>query len=268
MRQLRSPELCTVVSKVIIMAQQDSFLKLKGRIGDLTFYKTKNGHQVREKGGVSAQRIAMDPKYQRTRENNADFATATLAAKNLRDTLRPLILMTYDPGMPNRLGSRMLRVVRADAEHVRGQRQVQAANLPMLQRFNFNVAAMLSNTLFTTVSATVDATAGTVQVTVPAIEPDTKLAKPREATHFQFVAGAAALDFSEEGQSTLAVAQSEQFPLTAPIAETVLELALPPAAGLPIAVIFGVAFYIEDQGRSYGLNNGAYNPMAIINITV
>jgi len=58
------------------MAQQDSFLKLKGRIGDLTFYKTKNGHQVREKGGVTAQRIATDPKYQRTRENNADFRTA------------------------------------------------------------------------------------------------------------------------------------------------------------------------------------------------
>ncbi|WP_257667263.1 hypothetical protein [Parapedobacter tibetensis] len=251
------------------MAQQDSFLKLKGRIGDLTFYKTKNGHQVREKGGVSAQRIATDPKYQRTRENNADFATASLAAKHLRDALRPLILMTYDPRMPNRLGSRMLRVVRADAEHVRGERQVLPQHLAILRRFNFNAAATLSNTLFASVSAVVDAVAGTVQVTVPGIQPATKLAKPLEATHFQFVAGAATLDFSEEGESTLSMAQSAELDVKQlTTEESTLALPLPADAGLPIVVVFGVTFYIADGGRSYGLNNGAYNPMAIINITV
>src|SRR5690606_23503157 len=144
MRQNECPDLCPVVKKSHIMAQQDSFLKLKGRIGDLTFYKTKNGHQVREKGGVIAQRIATDPKYQRTRENNADFRTASQAAKHLRDALRPVILLTYDPAMPNRLGSRMLRVVRADTENVRGEGQVQPENLPILQRFNFNAAASLA----------------------------------------------------------------------------------------------------------------------------
>ncbi|MFC3199861.1 hypothetical protein ACFOET_19740 [Parapedobacter deserti] len=251
------------------MAQQDSFLKLKGRIGDLTFYKTKNGHQVREKGGVSAQRIATDPKYQRTRENNADFRTASLAAKHLRDALRPLILFTYDPGMPNRLGSRMVRVVRADAEHVRGERQVLPANLAILRRFNFNAAATLANTLFATVRTAVDADEGIVRITVPAIKPATQLSKPREATHFQFVAGAAMLDFSEEGESTLALAQTEEHSLSQlTVDETMLELALPADAGLPIVTVFGVAFYKEDEGRSYGLNNGAYNPMSMVNITV
>jgi len=247
------------------MAQQDSFLKLKGRIGDLTFYKTKNGHQVREKGGVTAQRIATDPKYQRTRENNADFRTASLAAKHLRDALRPLILFTYDPGMPNRLGSRMVRVVRADSENVRGEGQVQPANLAILHRFNFNAATSLANTLFAKLVTTVDAESGEVQVTVPAIDPKVRLAKPKEATHFQFVAGAVALDFSEEGESTLSMASSAELAVKEPVVEdTVLSLPLPPAAGLPIAVIFGVAFYIEDRGAIYPLNNGAYNPMSVI----
>src|SRR5690606_7690248 len=210
MRQNECPDLCPVVKKSHIMAQQDSFLKLKGRIGDLTFYKTKNGHQVREKGGVSAQRIATDPKYQRTRENNADFRTAVAAAKHLRDALRPLIRFTYDPGLPNRLGGRMLRVVRADSENVRGAGQVQPANLSILHRFSFNSATSLANTLFARLSTSVDAESGEVQVTVPQIEPKVRLARPVEATHFQFVAGAVALDFTEEGESTLSMASSAQ----------------------------------------------------------
>lgn len=251
------------------MAQQDSFLKLKGRIGDLTFYKTKNGHQVREKGGVSAQRIATDPKYQRTRENNADFRTASQAAKHLRDALRPVILLTYDPAMPNRLGGRMLRVVRADTENVRGEGQVQPGNLPILQRFNFNAAASLANTLFAKLATSVDVATGNVEVTVPEIDPATQLAKPMGATHFQFITSAVAMDFGEEGESTLAMAQSEQHLVKGTsVSETVLSLPLPAAANLPIAVLFGVAFYIEDRGLMYPLNNGAYNPMAIINITV
>lgn len=55
------------------MAQQESIIKLKGKIGDLTFYKTKTGYQVRQATGVSADRIASDPNFQRTRENNAEF---------------------------------------------------------------------------------------------------------------------------------------------------------------------------------------------------
>ncbi|SEL61201.1 hypothetical protein [Parapedobacter koreensis] len=38
-------------------------------------------------------RIATDPNYQRTRENNAEFGAGVAAAKRLRDTLRPMILL-------------------------------------------------------------------------------------------------------------------------------------------------------------------------------
>ena len=263
------PDLCIVVNQVIVMAQQVSFLKLKGRIGDLTFYKTKNGHQVRTKGGVSAQRIATDPKFQRTRENNSDFRTAQAAAKHLRDALRPIILFTYDPAMHNRLGSRMLRVVRADQVHVRGEGQVLPENLGILNNFNFNDAASLANTLFEKVAVTASSQTGEVQVTVPALDPKVRLARPVGATHYQFVAGAVALDFTEGGESTLALASTEEHPLDRALDEdAVLSMTLPADAGLPIAVVFGVAFYIEDRGALYMLNNGAYNPMAIINLTV
>lgn len=163
----------------------------------------------------------------------------------------------------------MVRVVRADSENVRGEGQVQPANLAILNRFNFNSATSLANTLFAKLAITVDAESGEVQVTVPAIDPKVRLAKPVEATHFQFVAGAVALDFSEDGESTLSMASSAQHAVKEPVVEeTVLSLPLPADAGLPIAVVFGVAFYIEDRGAVYPLNNGAYNPMSVINLTV
>ena len=35
-----------------IMARQKGIIKLKGKIGDLSFYKTKDGYLAREKGGI------------------------------------------------------------------------------------------------------------------------------------------------------------------------------------------------------------------------
>ena len=57
------------------MAKQTGIIKLKGKIGDLSFYKTQDGHLAREKGGVDAERIAKDPAFIRTRENGAEFGS-------------------------------------------------------------------------------------------------------------------------------------------------------------------------------------------------
>jgi len=53
------------------MAQQKSILKLQETIGGITFYKSKDGYQALEKGGVDASRIANDLRFARPRENGA-----------------------------------------------------------------------------------------------------------------------------------------------------------------------------------------------------
>ena len=53
------------------MARQVGIIKLEGGIGDISFYKTKDGHLARTKGGVDGKRIANDPAFQRTRENGS-----------------------------------------------------------------------------------------------------------------------------------------------------------------------------------------------------
>jgi len=90
------------------MAKQTGLIKLKGKIGDLSFYKTKDGHLAREKGGVDAERIARDPAFIRTRENGAEFGSSASAGKLMRDALRPLIMRAADGRVTSRLTKVMM----------------------------------------------------------------------------------------------------------------------------------------------------------------
>ena len=39
------------------MAKQKGIIKLKGTLGDITFYKSQDGYLAREKGGIDADRM-------------------------------------------------------------------------------------------------------------------------------------------------------------------------------------------------------------------
>ena len=106
------------------MARQKGIIKLKGTIGDITFYKTQDGHLAREKGGIDASRIASDPAFQRTRENGSEFGRAGKAGKLLRTAFRPLLLNSADGRMVSRLTQAMVKVIQADTVSERGLRNV------------------------------------------------------------------------------------------------------------------------------------------------
>lgn len=247
------------------MAQQESFIKLKGKIGDLTFFKTKNGYQAREKGGVSGDRIANDPAFSRTRENNLEFGRACAASKKLRDVLRSSILFTADTKMSNRLTSRLSRMIKADTENIRGERKVLAANLGLLKDFNFNAAAQLSATLFVNYQAVIERSSGSVQLNLPAFNPDIAVVKPAGATHYQFNAAAALLDFDGD-ESEFVAATTSAAPLNTLADAQTLEMSLTANSSLPILVVFGISFFQEVNGLQYSLKNGAHNALTIFAI--
>ncbi len=65
------------------MARQKGLIKLKGTMGDITFYRTKDGYMAREKGGITAERLQNDPRLQKTREKIAQFKKAGKSRKLL-----------------------------------------------------------------------------------------------------------------------------------------------------------------------------------------
>ena len=146
------------------MARQKGIIKLKGTIGDITFYKTKDGHLAREKGGIEASRIKNDPAFQRTRENGSEFGRAGTAGKILRTSLRSLLVNSADGRMVSRLTQAMVKVIQADMISVRGLRNVIDGEAELLTGFEFNIRGKLGTSLFAPFVAVIDRASGTISV--------------------------------------------------------------------------------------------------------
>jgi hypothetical protein len=135
------------------MARQKGIIKLKGTIGDISFYRTQDGHLAREKWGVDASRIANDPAFARTRENGAEFGASAGSGKLLRDAFRNMMMTASDGRVTARLTKVMSDVKNSDLTSARGSRVVGVGILTpegkaFLKGFNFNIRAILGGVLF------------------------------------------------------------------------------------------------------------------------
>jgi len=248
------------------MARQKGIIKLKGTIGDITFYKSRDGYLAREKGGVEGSRIASDPAFQRTRENGAEFGTAGNAGKVLRNALRGRLQNASDRLMVSRLTTKMIEVVQADATNPRGQRNVIDGEAMLLEGFEFNIAGKLGNTLYAPYAATINRVTGALTVNLPAFVPINMVAAPGGTTHFQIVSAAAEVDF--ENESFVADSnESAVLPWDEALTAVInLANAVTAASTHPLFLALGVEFYQDVNGVKYPLKNGAYNALSLVKV--
>ena len=248
------------------MARQKGIIKLKGTIGDITFYKTQDGHLAREKGGIDASRIASDPAFQRTRENGSEFGRAGKAGKLLRTAFRPLLLNSADGRMVSRLTQAMVKVIQADLVSDRGLRNVIDGEAELLFGFEFNIRGKLGTSLFAPFVATIDRVSGEITVDLASFIPANMIAAPSGTTHFKIISGGAEVDFETE---TFVVSSSETAILpwdnTATAAINQVN-AVTPASTKPLFLAVGVEFYQEINGQMYSLKNGAFNPLSLAKV--
>ncbi|WP_394758474.1 hypothetical protein [Flavobacterium sp.] len=249
------------------MARQKGIIKLKGTIGDITFYKTQDGHLAREKGGIDANRIASDPAFQRTRENGSEFGRAGKAGKILRTSLRALLLNSADGRMVSRLTQSMVKVLQADLVSERGLRNIIDGEAELLTGFEFNIRGKLGTSLFAPFVATIDRPTGVIEVKLASFIPANMIAAPSGTTHFKIISAGAEVDFEAE---TFVVENSETAILpwdslaTAIITQT---NTVTPASTKPLFLALGVEFYQLVNGQMYALKNGAYNPLALVKVS-
>ena len=248
------------------MARQKGIIKLKGTIGDITFYKTQDGHLAREKGGIDASRIASDPAFQRTRENGSEFGRAGKAGKLLRTALRPLLINSADGRMVSRLTQAMVKVLQADLTSVRGFRNVIDGEAELLFGFEFNIRGKLGTSLYAPFVAAIDRVAGEIAVDIPSFIPTNMIAAPSGTTHFKIISGGAEIDFEAE---TFVVATSETAILpwdATPTAVISQVNAVTPASTKPLFLALGIEFYQQINGTMYPLKNGAFNPVSVAKV--
>lgn len=248
------------------MAEQDGIIKLKGRIGDLTFFKTKDGYQARKVGGVTASRIANDPRFQRTRENMAEFGRAGKASKHLRTAFKALTNQLGDKKLSIRLTRAMLKVIQADAINDRGLRMVLDAETEMLTGFEFNEQSHVNSTLSVSYVSNIDRLSGIGKISFDTFSAKDMLYSPPGSTHFKFILAAALVDFTNETY-LLDVTETAMLDVKSTnIPATILNCNLPPISTSPIFLLLGIAFYQSVNGHDYPLSNGAFNGLSIVNV--
>ena len=246
------------------MAKQKGIIKLDGTIGDITFYKSKDGFLAREKGGVSGDRIANDPAFARTRENGAEFGKAGKAGKVLRNAIRNLLQNASDSRMVSRLTTEFLKVVQADATSERGLRNVIDGEVDLLLGFDFNLNGKLGTTLYAPFTSTINRVAGTLVIEVPAFIPLNMIAAPGGATHFKLNSAGAEIDFENE-TFVVDANSSAILPIDVnPTAVINLANAVTAASTHPLFLVFGIEFYQQVNGNFYSLRNGAFNALSLV----
>ncbi|MBN8565645.1 MAG: hypothetical protein J0M25_02760 [Flavobacteriales bacterium] len=249
------------------MAKQKGIIKLKGTIGDITFYKSKDGYVAREKGGVDGSRIANDPAFQRTRENGAEFGRAGKAGRVLRTAFRALLLNASDSRMVSRLTQRFVKVIQADAVNERGLRNVIDGEAELLNGFEFNIRGKLGTTLYAPFDAQIDRVTGALTVDFPSFVPANMVVAPSGTTHYKIITGGAEIDFENEVY-VVETSETAILPWDAQPTAVINQVNTVTANSTkPLLIAVSISFYQSVNGQMYPLKNGAFNPMSIVAVS-
>jgi hypothetical protein len=248
------------------MPKQKGTHRLLGTTGDMTYQKTKDGYTAREKTHISADKIRTSDSYARTRENMAEFGRAGKASKVMRAAFAALIKNGSDTRMTSRLTTTFLRVLRTDPINDRGQRIVTEGEMGLLEGFDFNLDSSLFTTLATPYTAAINRLTGQCTVNIPDFILKDVIKAPEGSTHARIVTAVAEVDFVDQKfisdiqvSANLSLSDSAEVNVS-------LTPQITPQSALPLFLILGVQFIQVVNAKPYPLNNGAFNPLALVKV--
>lgn len=248
------------------MARQSGLIKIKGTLDNVSFYKSKDGDLARMKTSLDGKRIANDPAFIRTRENNSEFGSSAGSGKLLRDTIRTMMQNASDGGVTARLTKLMTQIKNLDTTSARGVRNVGVGiQTPeakaLLKGFNFNIKAILGSIVFNPY----DVVVATGVITLNDLVPINDVNPTPGATHITLRGAWAKVDFAT-GESSVKETNAVNLPLDATSTNVVLTpTAVPVGTGIDIYFLM-IEFYQEVNGNQYTLKNGAYNALSVVEV--
>lgn len=246
------------------MAKVNSIFKIKGTLGQLTFYEDQYGTpRVRQKSSLDRERVLNDPAFVRTRENSREFGSANTAGTLLRRGAAPFLKIARDPGLAPRMLGLMCKVKDQDQESARGERTVgkgllTAEGRQLLKGFDFNKDAPLDSVLRCPYALE----PGFV-FRIPSLAPRRMLQAPKAATHASFRCCAVLVDFAA-GTTITTYSPEVLVPLHLPTLDvTVAPDAVPTGNGILFWLLL-VEFSQELNGLQYPLHERKYNVLHLL----
>ena len=172
------------------MAKQTGLVKYSGTLGGVRHFKIKGlvGDYAGLSGGPTAEQIANDQAFVRTRENISEFAGCAKAGKSIRNGLSSLMKQMSDSQVTGRLTAVMKQINLNDTAGIRGERGILISqNQGDLAGFNFDKNLSPQSIFYAPVSLTTTPTRDSATLTVAPFEPSSFINAPAGSTHFRIV---------------------------------------------------------------------------------
>lgn len=218
------------------------------------------------KKSTVANKIRYDPKFERTRENMAEFTRGGKASKLLRGAFRELLITASDSQVSNRLTHTCMDMLLGDLVNGRGERTVGKGEMDRLRNFNFNGALSFDTTVYTRITWVFDRVSGLLTVSVPAFKPKVMVVAPRTVTHFVISAAAVAIDFDNDKYDQVLVSSAEFSCSAESIPAFNLALQLPPNSLFPVALALGSEFFQMVANKRYVHKSEDFNAATIVDV--
>lgn len=164
-------------------------INFTGSLGKLSAYKVRGSDKiiVRTKGGATKAQIRQSPVFERTRENNTEFAGCGYAAKNIRQVLYPVKHLA-DYNFTPMLVKLAKSIQLLDTTGDRGQRSIDLSrHRYLLEGFQLNRKNTFDSVLRHPVQCTIERETGTAEVQLPGLLPGLNLLLPWQYPFFRFV---------------------------------------------------------------------------------
>jgi hypothetical protein len=185
------------LGETFFMAKVTGLFKIKGTIGDTSFFENEFGPQVKMKGGPSEWHIENQDSYKNALRNAAEFKRATAAAQLLRAAMGSLRNGVKSMRLNGRMIAPMLQAIKADPVNNWGERMIGSGDLSVMAGFEFNHRLSLDDALPLNVENCYTVEAGKVSLQIPAFRLRKKKALPLQATHYRLVSCMLSVDFEK-----------------------------------------------------------------------
>jgi len=258
------------------MARQKGALKYVGTIGDIRHFRIKGnkGYFAGMVGGPTAEQIATDPAFKRTRENMNEFAGSATTGKSFRNGISGLIKSNGDSQVTGRITAIMKKINLEDGSEVRGKRAVLITQVPhYLVGFEFNKFTSFGGVFKAPFTLTPTAGRDSSTLEVASFNPLDSLYVPAGATHFRLLNVLTVVsDFAynettkvyEPKDGTVneltAAESSDYISVSEPTALISLASTLPgsPVLSTDVSVVnvLAIEFYQEVNGNYYQFSQG------------
>ncbi len=263
------------------MGQQTGIIRIKGKVGELTFSQKGDKTIVGRNSSLSKERILNDPKFRLTRQNMSEFAGASKTAAAIKTAL----IRAYKGFADKRTFNNLFKITREIINlgtGTRGRRNANlVANSVQFSNFNFHSTDKFNEVFYGAYSITNNADRNQIDISIPDFNTLDYLTIPQGATHVRFVAAIGAVSnytYSIQTKSYEPVVPTQNglenvvyspiIPLGGMVgSNTNLQATLPGSPALDTQVLMlgtiGVEFILESNGEFLLMASGNALKVAI-----